>query len=72
MNIIFNAVTMLCTDLVHPGQAKHQQMEVYHVHKGYETPRKYKSWTKVIEEWPDKPTNGVGMDELIKNLWRNY
>ena len=64
INIIFYAITMLYTDLVYLGQAKHEQMEVYGVHKGYETPRKYKSWTKVIEEWLDKPTNGVGMDEL--------
>ena len=50
MNIIFYAITMLYTDLVYLVQAKHEQMEVYGVNKRYETPRKYKSWTKVIEE----------------------
>ena len=68
MNSIFYAVTMLCTDLVYLCQAKHAQMEVYHVHKGYDTPWIDNIWTKVIEEWPDKPTNGVGMDELNKKF----
>ena len=64
MNIILYTITMLCTDLVYLGQAKHEQMEVYHVHKGYDTPWIDTIWTKVIQEWPNKPTVGVGMDEL--------
>ena len=64
MNIIFYAVAMLCTDLVYLGQAKHEQMEVYQVHKRYDTPWIDNKWTKVIEEWADKPTNGAGMDKL--------
>ena len=62
MNIIYYALSILSTNLACLGQAKHEQMDVYHIHKGPDIPDE--SWTKVIQEWPDNPQDGVGMDQL--------
>ena len=64
MHIVQYTAAFLFSTLVCLCRAKHEQLEIYHTHKGTELPEEAEGWTKVIEEWPDNPHIGRGMDEL--------